>query len=230
MSAEAVVTLYWIPLGAGGHSIRWNGRVFEALAARHERRTVQDLYHSALEVQIGDDRFVIEMTPAWGNKSTDRGVVREGPVGSRRLGRFTFFRYEIRRWRMGVIPDVAEAAASRQMSHNLAQARLLLRLVPEVPALTWGRDELNTGDMWNSNSLNAWLLARSHHDTDHLAPPPHGRAPGWHAGLTLAARQENEQPPTAAQQVAAPGGTACTSIPSATRPVIGACCCGIHAA
>jgi hypothetical protein len=27
------VELYWLPLGAGGHSVRSNGRVFEALAA-----------------------------------------------------------------------------------------------------------------------------------------------------------------------------------------------------
>ena len=28
------VDLYWIPLGAGGHSVRFNGRVFEAIAPR----------------------------------------------------------------------------------------------------------------------------------------------------------------------------------------------------
>jgi len=87
----ASVLLYWLPLGAGGHSVRWNGRLFEAFAARHERRAIQDLYHSALEVHVGGDRFVIEMTPAWGAKATDRGVVREGPVGSRRLGHFVAF-------------------------------------------------------------------------------------------------------------------------------------------
>ena len=183
--------LYWLPLGAGGHSIRWNGRLFEALVARHEHRKVQDLYHSALEVRIGAGRFVVEMTPAWGAEATDRGVVREGPVGSRWLGRSVFFRYEIRRWRMGVIPDVAEAVGSpQQLSQDLARARRLWELVPQVPALTWGRDELGTGEMWNSNSLNAWLLARSGHDPSLLGPPANGRAPGWRAGLILAARQE----------------------------------------
>jgi hypothetical protein len=29
----AAVDLYWIPLGAGGHSVRFNGRVFEAIEA-----------------------------------------------------------------------------------------------------------------------------------------------------------------------------------------------------
>ena len=28
----AAVDLIWIPLGAGGHCVRFNGRVFEALA------------------------------------------------------------------------------------------------------------------------------------------------------------------------------------------------------
>lgn len=45
------------------------------------------------------------------------------------------------------------------------------------------------GDMWNSNSLVSWLLARSGHDTDAIGPPPNGRAPGWSAGLIVARRQ-----------------------------------------
>jgi hypothetical protein len=35
---EASVDLYWLPLGAGGHSVRLNGKVFEAVVARLERR------------------------------------------------------------------------------------------------------------------------------------------------------------------------------------------------
>ena len=37
-TALAGVDLYWLPLGAGGHSVRLNGRVFEAVAARLARR------------------------------------------------------------------------------------------------------------------------------------------------------------------------------------------------
>ena len=44
--------LYWLPLGAGGHSVRWNGRAFEAVAARLKHRSARDLYHSALEVRL----------------------------------------------------------------------------------------------------------------------------------------------------------------------------------
>ncbi|MEP6816526.1 MAG: hypothetical protein ABI873_13350 [Marmoricola sp.] len=190
---SASVTLYWLPLGAGGRSVRWNGRVFEALVARHEHRAVRDLYHSALEVRIGADRFVIEMTPVWGGEATDRGVVLEGAVGSLWLGRSALFRYEVRRWRNGVIPDLAEAVAgSGIVSQDLTQARRVLALVPQVPALTWGRDQLVTGEMWNSNSLTAWLLARSGHDTAGIEGPRRGRAPGWQAGLVVADRQSAE--------------------------------------
>lgn len=183
------VDLYWLPLGAGGHFVRWNGRVYEAFAARFDHRETSDLYHSALQVHLGEDRFVIESAPAWNSSETDRGVVCEGAVGLSCLGRSRLFRYEVRRWRDGVIPDVSEAVASpRRLSANSAQARQLLDLVPAFPTLTWGRDELHTGDMWNSNSLIAWLLARSGHETDTVEVPAHGRAPGWSAGLVVAAR------------------------------------------
>ena len=76
--------------------VRWNGRIFETLAARRERREAYDLDHSALAVRLGPDRFVIEMGPAWGNGQVDRGVVSEGPVGLPRLGRSRIFRYEVR--------------------------------------------------------------------------------------------------------------------------------------
>lgn len=51
--APGGIDLYWLPLGAGGHSVRWNGIAYEALAALHERRRSQDLYYSALEVGHG---------------------------------------------------------------------------------------------------------------------------------------------------------------------------------
>ena len=112
--SEAGVDLYWLPLGAGGHSVRLNGRVFEAVVARIERRTACDLYHSALVVRAPSGRFVIEQAPIRDNDGAKRGVVAEGAVGSRLAGRFRIFRYEVRRWRDGVIPDVAEAVGSPQ--------------------------------------------------------------------------------------------------------------------
>ena len=75
------------------------------------------------------------------------------------LGRSRFFRYEVRRWRGGVIPDVSEAVASPlPLSTNRVQAQQVLELVPAFPSVTWGRDELDAGEMWNSNSLISWLL------------------------------------------------------------------------
>jgi hypothetical protein len=189
----AAVDLFWLPLGAGGHSVRLNGRVFEAVAARAARRPVCDLYHSALEVRVAAGRFVIEQAPVRDARGERRGVVAEGPVGIRWAGRFRIFRYEIRRWRDGRIPDVDEAVGSPQrLTNEAACARRVLDLVPQVPTPVWGRDELKTGDMWNSNSVIAWLIARSGMDTESLQPPTTGRAPGWQAGLVVARRQEAE--------------------------------------
>jgi hypothetical protein len=106
MTAEFAhgVDLYWLPLGAGGHSVRLNGLVFEAVVARLERRPPCDLYHSALVVRSPSGRYVIEQAPVRDNDGAERGVVAEGAVGSRLAGRFRIFRYEVRRWRDGVIP------------------------------------------------------------------------------------------------------------------------------
>ena len=182
--------LYWLPLGAGGHSVRLNGRVFEAVAARLEHRAACDLYHSALEVRVPEGHFVIEQAPVRDGNGTDRGVVAEGAVGSRRAGRFRIFRYEVRCWRGGVIPDVNEAVESPQrLTEDPDVARRVLELAPCVPTAVWGRDELTAGEMWNSNSVIAWLIASSGLPADSIQPPAGGRAPGWHAGVLVAHRQ-----------------------------------------
>lgn len=184
----AGIDLYWLPLGAGGHSVRMNGRIFEAVAARLEGRDRCDLYHAALEVQAPEGRFVIEQAPA-GCNDAERGVVAEGAVGARAADRFRLFRYEVRRWRGGVIFDVDEAVESpRRLSDDPDSAQRLLELVPRAPTPVWGRDELRAGEMWNSNSLISWLIARSGLDVDAIRPPAGGRAPGWKAGIVLARR------------------------------------------
>ena len=153
------IDLYWLPLGAGGHSVRLNGRIFEAIAAHRAGR------------------------PA------SRGVVAVGAVVSEWAGRFRLFRYEVRRWRDGIIPDVVEAVESpRQLSHDERDARRLIELVPLVPTPVWGRDELRAGEMWNPNSLISWLLATTGLPAGELRPPRNGRAPGWQAGLVVARR------------------------------------------
>jgi hypothetical protein len=187
---DAGVDLYWLPLGAGGHSVRLNGRLFEAVAARLEQRPPCDLYHSALEVRVPEGRFVIEQAPVRDRNGGTRGVVAEGAVGSRRAERFRIFRYEVRCWPGGIIPDADEAVDSPQrLTNDPGVARRVLDLAPRIPTATWGRDELGTGEMWNSNSIIAWLLARSGVPTDAIQPPTGGRAPGWNAGLVVARRK-----------------------------------------
>jgi hypothetical protein len=189
-SSPGAIDLYWLPLGAGGHSVRWNGRVFEALMSRLQRRPACDLYHSALEVHVPEGTFVVEMTPIPDGDGPLRGVAGEGPVGTRWAGHFRLFRYELRRWLGGSIPDVAEAVESpRHLSDDPGQARRLLELVPFVPRAVWGRDELRAGEMWNSNSVISWLLARSGLDAALIKPPQGGRAPGWMSGLVVARRE-----------------------------------------
>jgi len=183
------VDLYWLPLGAGGHSVRLNGRAFEAVAARLERRPPCDLYHSALEVVVPEGRFTIEQAPVPDADGAARGVVAEGAVGSRLAGRFRIFRYEVRCWRDGIIPDLGEAVESPQrLTDDPDAAQRVLDLAPHVPTAVWGRDELAAGEMWNSNSIISWLIARSGLPAESIRPPARGRAPGWRAGLVVARR------------------------------------------
>jgi hypothetical protein len=184
------VDLYWLPLGAGGHSVRVNGRVFEAVVARLHDRSPCDLFHSALEVRLpGSARFVIEQAPVRDSHGAERGVVGEGAVGARWAGRARLFRYEVRRWPDGAIPDIGEAVASPcRLTDDPRRARTLWDCVPEVPRPVWGRDELGAGEMWNSNSVISWLITRSGLDTESVGLPAGGRAPGWNAGIVVARR------------------------------------------
>ncbi len=184
------VDLLWIPLGAGAHVVRVSGRVFEAASALIQRREPCALYHSALEVVLPAGRFVVEMTPRPDLDGSQRGVVADGAVGSSWLGRSRLFRYEIRRWRDGVIPDAHAAIASPvRVCDDRQLTERIFDLVSAVPTPVWGRDELRAGEMWNSNSVTSWLLARGGVDVEQIELPPGGRAPGWTAGLVAAARQ-----------------------------------------
>ena len=186
----SAIELFWLPLGAGGRFVKHNGRMFEAIAARRARRSPCDLYHSALRVSVPEGAFVIEMAPVVGAPAAERGVVAVGPVGMRWAGRLRLFRYEVRRWAGGFIPDADEAVDSpRALTGDPGTARSVLDLVPRVPTPVWGRDELGTGDMWNSNSLISWLIVRAGMDIDAVRMPAGGRAPGWDAGVVVARRQ-----------------------------------------
>ena len=120
---------------AAGPSRPWPPRV--------GRRPRLDLYHSALEVRVREATFVIEQAPVPDGRGERRGVVAEGPVGTRRAGRLRIFRYEIRRWPGGEIPDVDEAVESpRRLADGEARARRVLDQVPRARlrcgvATTW---------------------------------------------------------------------------------------------
>ncbi|MEA2462030.1 MAG: hypothetical protein QOH90_2207 [Actinomycetota bacterium] len=184
------IDLYWLPLGAGGHFVRFNGLLYEYIQAHKGRRPRCELYHTALEVQVPDGRFIIE--DAWpipDRHPEMRGVTVEGPVWTPWLARFRAFRYEVRRWRDGTIADLGQAVESPQrLSADEGQAIQLLKLAASVPRHIWGRDEMHVGDMWNSNSVVSWLLTRVGIPAIDLVPPIGGRAPGWNAGVIAAQR------------------------------------------
>lgn len=183
----AAVELYWIPLGAGTPVVQFSGRVYEALSARRHHRARCSLYHAGLHIRAPSGSFAIEQTPAPDNHGEGRGVVAVGPVGTRFARRFRVFRYEVRCWRDGSIPDLGFAVASPVIvSRDPAIAAAIIASLPSVPTFVWGRDEAHTGEMWNSNSVISWVLTRARVDLDQLAPPPGGRAPGWAAGRKVA--------------------------------------------
>ncbi|GAA2121785.1 hypothetical protein [Nocardioides bigeumensis] len=190
----ADVQLWWIPLGAGGSPVvHASGLLYEALSAWRQHRPAAALFHSALRVVVEDVAFVIEVAPAWSRPAPDaRSIMGTGAVGATPLGSSRWFRYEIRRWPHGVIPDQDYAVSGpTHLSDDPRAALQLLALVAQCPTPVWGRDQLRTGEMWNSNSVVAWLLACS--GIDPGDPPGGGRAPGWDAGIELARRQNERE-------------------------------------
>jgi hypothetical protein len=183
------VTIAWIPLGAGASVVRTSGRIFESLAALVARRQQQDLFHSALLIDVPEGRYIIEMAPVVDRNGAARGVVAEGPVGLRWAGSVRLFRYEIRRWKDGAIGDLSSAVALTHIPMDLTSTYQLLEVVTKIPTPVWGRDELDAGEMWNSNSVISWALGSLSIDLTNVQLPTYGRAPGWTAGQVIAARR-----------------------------------------
>lgn len=191
--AAPSVAIWWIPLGAGGRLVAFNGRLYERLRAWRERRAPQPLYHSALEVTLPEGRFIVENAwPVPDEHGDRRGVVRTGPVFSRRLGRLRALRYEVRCWKGGTTDDAQLVASKPVVSRSEATARRVIELAPRVPVKVWGRDEDGVGEMWSSNSVIAWILVQAGLAVDSLGPPGSGRAPGWRAGAIVAERVRRE--------------------------------------
>ena len=65
MTSSAWIDVYWLPVGAGGHCVRWNGRAYERLAALRAHRPARDLYHAAMLLHVDDVTCEVEMGPVW---------------------------------------------------------------------------------------------------------------------------------------------------------------------
>jgi hypothetical protein len=162
IGGPGTIDLYWIPLGAGARVVRLSGSCYELLMAAVQRRPRRDLFHSALIVTVPEGRYSIEMTPIPDRLGHQRGVVAEGCVGSGWLGRWRLFRYEIRCWPDGLIPDLDAAIGEpERLSSDDRVAHSLLEVLPSIPTPVWGRDAMGAGEMWNSNSVTSWALTRS---------------------------------------------------------------------
>ena len=72
---EPTVILHWLPLGAGGHLVRFSGGLWERLAARREHRAPRPLFHSALEIL----RQIVQLSQA------RSGIILSPPAAKRRL-------------------------------------------------------------------------------------------------------------------------------------------------
>ena len=186
------VDLYWIPLGAGagGALVRLSGRTYEAMvAAREAPGAVRSVPLRACS-RVDGVTTTIEMAPVWVQRG-ERGVVAEGPWARGSSGTPASSATRCGAGAAARSPTPRPPAAVRNQWRTTAPpARRLLGLVAEFPVCTWGRDELYVGEMWNSNSLVSWLLARAGLWTSDLGPPRGGRAPGWDAGLRAASQPD----------------------------------------
>jgi hypothetical protein len=95
------------------------------------------------------------------------------------------------------VSRVDEAVASPQLLRDdPLVGRRLLDLVGSLPTSVWGRDELGTGEIWNSNSVIAWLLARGGLPADAIHPPAGGRPEDGRPASS---------PPSASRSTSGPG-------------------------
>ena len=183
--------LYWLPLGAGGHSVRWNGRAFEAVAARLKHRSAArplSLRARSAAARSGaicdragsDPGRARQGAGAW----LQRGLLVRAGRGARGSSATRCDDGET-----ASIPDVADAVESPlRLTDDPRIAQRLWDCVPDLPTPVWGRDELGAGEMWNSNSIVSWLIVRSGLPIEAIQPPAGGRAPGWNAGIVVARR------------------------------------------
>lgn len=168
-----------------------SARFYESVAAAISHREPKVLFHAALVVQTGSIRKIIECAwPSPDDELSERGVVVVGPVFTRFLERFRTFRYEVRCWEDGIIPDLEFATTPLPVGEAADTAERVVAAVDAIPAHRWGRDDLGVGEMWNSNSVISFVLATAGVPVVDLDPPTDGRAPGWTSGIAAAGSRE----------------------------------------
>ena len=181
--------LYWMPVGAGTSRFQQASlRLWESIEAARARRPRQKLFHSALKLSLVDEgAFTLELTPAFVGGPLP--PLATGPVGIRGADRLRLFRYQLRRVPGDTLPDEEWAEGEPfHLTDDCEAVRRIVALAPSTPPHVWGRRVRGTNEMWTSDSVISWLLVRAGIDLSNVLIPAGGRAPGWSAGLSLAAK------------------------------------------
>ena len=141
--------------------MRLNGRIFEAVGRGLEQRDRVRPLPLRMVVRVPEGEFVIEQAPV----GTERELAAsspKAPVGSRWARADSDLPLRdppLARWRDPGRRRGGRQPAAADRGFPLRAGRA--RSCANVPMPVWGRDELGTGEMWNSNSVVAWLIARS---------------------------------------------------------------------
>lgn len=184
--------LFWLPLGAGGHSVRVNGKVYEALLARAQRRASRDLYHAALVAELPD-----------GHPLSRSGPSGTGSPAPPIAARWCRARSACVRWAVAVVPLRGAALAGRShpgprvrrgrpaSSHRRRGRRTTCprRRDRRAGADLGPRRARARGDV-ELQLRHTWVLVRAGLDPSEVQPPSSGRAPGFDAGLAAARREQ----------------------------------------
>ncbi|MCA9830082.1 MAG: hypothetical protein KC495_06400 [Dehalococcoidia bacterium] len=185
---ECSADLYWMPVGAGTSGFQQASlRFWESIEAARAHRPRARLFHSALKLSLaGEGAFTLELTPAFVGGPLP--PLATGPVGIRGADRIRLFRYQLRRVPGETLPDEEWAEGEPiHLTGDCDAVRRIVALAPSTPPHVWGRRVRGTKEMWTSDSVISWLLRSAGIDLSKVAIPPGGRAPGWSAGIALAA-------------------------------------------
>ena len=184
---DAAIDLYWLPLGAGGHSVRVNGKNLRS--GRRVARPSRSLRPLPLRPPGVRARGTIRDRAGTG---VGRRRPRRHYQGRRRNTRGpTFPALPLRDPALARRGHPGRRRGGREPSPPERRSRLRASAARAGAAganARIGIDELGAGEMWNSNSTISWLLARTGLDVEAIQPPARGRAPGWQAGIVIARR------------------------------------------